>query len=359
MNTSDGKALVARPEVSLKSQTPRSSISQQSLFPWMGAGGDDEPGEESAFQGRSRQLELWADMAQHAYAANTIRAWKNDWHAFVKFTSLAQLPSLPATPETVRSFLLARAESGLAMSTLRRLCSSIARMHRAADLPNPTESEAVRLALRACARQIGTRQQQARGMVWREIQTYLRQSPTSLRDLRDRALVCVAYDGSLRPDELVNVDLEHVRFDGEGPATLFIPGSKADRKGEGALAPIVPQSVMCLKEFLDQSEVETGALFRRIIGHDALGERLTTQSVSDVFQRIGRLIGLPESEWRELSGHSARVGSTQDLFAANVELPAIMQQGRWKDARMPIRYGERLSVARGAMMRLAARQGRF
>ena len=359
MSTPDGHALVAKPEVSLKSEVPKSSMSQQSLFPWMVAEGVDGPGRASPFERRSRQLELWADMAQHAYAPNTIRAWKNDWHAFLEFTRLAQLPSLPSTPETVRSFLLARAESGLAMSTLRRLCSSIARVHRAADLPNPTESEAVRLALRAYARQIGTRQRQARGMIWREIYTYLRQAPTNLRDLRDRALVCVAYDGSLRPDELVNVDLEHVRFEGQGLATLFIPRSKGDQEGEGAVAPIVPRSVMCLREFLDQSEIETGALFRRIIGHDSLGERLTTQSVSDVFQRIGRVIGLPESEWRGLSGHSARVGSTQDLFAANVELPAIMQQGRWKDARMPIRYGERLSVARGAMVRLATRQGRF
>lgn len=81
--------------------------------------------------------------------------------------------------------------------------------------------------------------------------------------------------------------------------------------------------------------------------------------MSDVLQRIGRLIGLPEAEWRGRSGHSARVGSMQDLFAANVELQAIMQQGRWKDARMPIRYEGRLSAARGTTVRLAARQGRF
>jgi hypothetical protein len=61
---------------------------------------------------------------------------------------------------------------------------------------------------------------------------------------------------------------------------------------------------------------------------------LRSRPKSDVFQRIGRFIGLPEPEWRALSGHSAQVASTQDLFAATVELPAIMQQGRWKDARL-------------------------
>jgi len=84
---------------------------------------------------------------------------------------------------------------------------------------------------------------------------------------------------------------------------------------------------------------------------------LSPQAVSDI-KRIGRWLGLPDEEWRELSGHSARVGSTQDLFEANMDLPAIMQQGRWKDARMPARYGERLLASRGAMRQLAKRQGR-
>jgi len=84
---------------------------------------------------------------------------------------------------------------------------------------------------------------------------------------------------------------------------------------------------------------------------------LSPQAVSDI-KRIGRWLGLPDEEWRELSGHSARVGSTQDLFEANMDLPAIMQQGRWKDARMPARYGERLLASRGAMRQLAKRQRR-
>jgi hypothetical protein len=35
-----------------------------------------------------------------------------------------------------------------------------------------------------------------------------------------------------------------------------------------------------------------------------------------------------------------------------------MQAGRWKDARMPMRYGEEILAARGGMARAAARQGR-
>ena len=38
------------------------------------------------------------------------------------------------------------------------------------------------------------------------------------------------------------------------------------------------------------------------------------------------------------TGHSGgRVGMAQDLAAAGVELPALMQAGRWQTSRMPAR----------------------
>jgi hypothetical protein len=38
------------------------------------------------------------------------------------------------------------------------------------------------------------RQRQARGLVWSEIAVFLEFGPRNLRDIRDRALVAVAYD---------------------------------------------------------------------------------------------------------------------------------------------------------------------
>jgi hypothetical protein len=44
--------------------------------------------------------------------------------------------------------------------------------------------------------------------------------------------------------------------------------------------------------------------------------------------------------------HSARVGAAQDLMALNMDLPSVMQAGRWRDTRMPMRYGESISGKR-------------
>jgi hypothetical protein len=56
--------------------------------------------------------------------------------------------------------------------------------------------------------------------------------------------------------------------------------------------------------------------------------------------------------------HSARVGAAQDLLALNMDLASVMQAGRWRDTRMPMRYGEKVLAGRGAMARAAKAQGR-
>jgi hypothetical protein len=43
--------------------------------------------------------------------------------------------------------------------------------------------------------------------------------------------------------------------------------------------------------------------------------------------------------------HSVRVGATQDLLSLNIDLASIMQSGRWKSSRMPMRYGEEILAA--------------
>jgi len=45
--------------------------------------------------------------------------------------------------------------------------------------------------------------------------------------------------------------------------------------------------------------------------------------------------------WTRVSGHSVRVGITQALLALNINLAPVMRAGRWKDTRMPMRYGEK------------------
>jgi integrase len=341
-----------------------------------------------------QQLADWASMAQGAFAANTLRAWKADWEVFSESCRVFRLESLPASPKTVRAFVFECLGKGKKPATVRRYVSTIGRAHRVSGFADPTSSEDVKLALKEMGRNSTARQKQARGLVWAEIEVFLSIEPRNLRDIRDRALVCVAYDTMCRREELVMLRVEDIAearlrqdvatdevreasrarapdspsssegrspsssTDGEYSGSILIRRSKTDTTGEGATAYLSPLTMRLLKKWITQSGIKAGAIFLRVHGARSFGDPLTPQSVMAVLRKVGQWIGLEREEWGKISGHSARVGAAQDLLALNMDLPSVMQAGRWTDTRMPMRYGARVLAQRGGMARAAKAQGR-
>jgi integrase/recombinase XerD len=81
-------------------------------------------------------------------------------------------------------------------------------------------------------------------------------------------------------------------------------------------------------------------------------------SVAEIFKRVAAFVKMDSKDVAQISGHSVRVGATQDLLTLNIDLASVMQAGRWKSNRMPMRYGEHVLAARGGMARAAKAQGR-
>jgi integrase len=199
---------------------------------------------------------------------------------------------------------------------------------------------------------------QTRGLVWAEIEVFLSIEPRNLRDMRDRALVAMAYDTMCRREELVSLKVEDIEAGSEGSGSVLIRRSKTDSTGEGATAYLSPLAMRLVSVWLKESGLKAGPLFVRVLGPSGIGESLTPQVVSTVFRKVGQWIGLERKEWERISGHSVRVGAAQDLLALNIDLSSIMQAGRWRDTRMPMRYGEKVLAQRGGMARAAKSQGR-
>jgi integrase len=300
----------------------------------------------------------WSSMAAGAFSANTLRAWRADWEIFVESCRVYLLESLPAAPKTVRAFVFECLGKGKKPATVRRYVSTIGRAHRVSGVADPTGSEDVRLALKEMGRNSTSRQKQARGLVWAEIELFLSVEPRNLRDIRNRALVAVAYDTMCRREELVNLRVEDIEELGDGSGSILIRRSKTDTAGEGALAYLSPMTMRLAAAWLQASKLKSGPLFTRIVGHDGSGKPLTAQIVTAVLRKVGQRIGLPEEQFRTISGHSARVGAAQDLLALNIDVASVMQAGRWRDTRMPMRYGEKVLASRGGMARAAKSQGR-
>jgi integrase len=258
----------------------------------------------------------------------------------------------------VRAFVFECLGKGKKPATVRRYVSTIGRAHRASDLKDPTASEEVRLALKEMGRNVSARQKQARGLTWAEIEVFLSIEPRNLRDIRDRALVAVAYDTMCRREELVSLRIEDIVQGSDGTGSILIRRSKTDTTGEGATAYLSPLTMRLLNQWFMEAGIKEGAIFLRVHGAANVGDPLTAQNVMTVLKKVGNWIGLDKEEWEKISGHSARVGAAQDLLALNIDLSSVMQAGRWKDTRMPMRYGEKVLASRGGMARAAKSQGR-
>ena len=310
-----------------------------------------------AGQDLAEQLEDFVRAARGAFSANTRRAVRSDLGIYGAWCASRGLRALPATPETVAAFVDAMAATR-SPATVRRYVASIAVAHRAIGRSDTVGSPPVRLALRRMHRRKGRRQGQARGLTWPLRQRLLQAAGDRPIDLRNRALLAVAYDAMLRRSELAALQVSDLLQDDRGNATLLVRRSKTDGEGRGDIVYLAPDTLALVRAWLERAGIAEGRLFRSVAKGGRPGERLDPCQVPRLFKAMARQAGLPAELVDGLSGHSTRVGAAQDMIAAGIELPAILQAGRWKSPVMVNRYGERLLARKSAAAQLARLQRR-
>ena len=305
----------------------------------------------------TEQLGHFVRAARSAFSSNTERAVRSDLGIYAEWCAERGERALPAKAETVASFVDAMAEVR-APATVRRYLASIAIAHRTLGCSKTISSPLVRLALQRMHRRKGRRQGQAHGLTSPLRQRLLEATGDRLIDDRNRALLAVAYDAMLRRAELTSLQVADLLEEMQGHATLLVRRSKTDVEGCGEILYIARDTVRLVRAWLDRGTISEGRLFRSVGKSGRVGERLDPSQVPRIFKAMAREAGLPATVVQGLSGHSARVGAAQDMIAAGIELPAILQAGRWKSTAMVNRYGERLLARRSGAAQLARLQHR-
>jgi integrase len=274
-----------------------------------------------------------------ATSHNTRKAYRSDIHHFEQAGG-----KLPATPEAIVVYLQTFA-TALNSRTLRRRIIALKHWHTYQGFTDPTLHPLVNKTMTGITRTHGKPKDKAPALTPEELQRIVEtlRLDTSLTALRDNALLQVGFFGALRRSELVNIHYEHITWKEEG-IEILLPSSKTDQTHEGQYCAIpYGNELLCpvtaLKNWLNQSGINEGAIFRRIIRNEITGNaQLTPLSVNHILQRCARFANLSNAQ--QLSPHSLRRGLATSAARASTPLHVIMRAGRWKQVNTVMEYVE-------------------
>ncbi len=307
-------------------------------------------------------LRRYAYKARGAFAPNTERAIRADTTLFADWCGERGLCSFPAAVDTVTGYVDAMAEVK-APATIRRYVASIAHQHRAGKVdPNPARDGEVGLALKRMHRREdgpGRAQTQAAPLTRKLVDKMLDVPGATLRHLRNRAILAVAYDTLARRSELVALTMADLAVADDGSGTLTIRRSKVDQEGAGSTRYVALDSMQYVRTWIEAAGIVDGPIFRAVNKGGVVGGALTPGEVARTFKTMAAAAGVLAKGIAAISGHSCRVGAAQDMVRHGIEMPHVMQAGGWRTMEMVARYAQHLEARRGGSAKLAELQHRL
>lgn len=279
-------------------------------------------------------------------AENTMRAYRADFDAWAAWCAGRALPSLPASPELVATYLAGLAEAGRKASTIERALAGIVFAHRAAGHDWPKGHRAVTAVVSGIRRTKGTKPSQKAPITDRELAAIVATLDGTLGGLRDRALVLLGWFGAFRRSELVALDVSDVAFPEEG-AIVTVRRSKTDQDGRGYEKgiPFAGDPDLCavraLRAYLEAASITEGAIFRAVTKHGLLGERLADRAVARIVKGAAEAAGLDAERF---AGHSLRSGFATTAAKRGKGLDAIMRTTGHKSHAVAMRYVRHASL---------------
>ena len=247
----------------------------------------------------------------------------------------------------VGTFVQQVSEAGLSSSYIRRKVAAISAIHRLTRQSDPTKDPDVKLEMRRMNRKLARFSRQACGITAPWLKKMLSVTDNSLRGIRNRALLLVAYEGLLRHSELVSLRVEDLVIEGNGVrASIRLRRSKTDQTAQGRWLVFTPATSQALGLWVDRSGLTHGRVFRGISSAGNMSEKpLCVEMINRIYKRLARKAGLVNVNQAPVSGHTMRVGAARDLLTSGANLARIMAAGRWSKTDTVVRYVEQVQGA--------------
>jgi len=252
----------------------------------------------------------------------------------------------PHAPDTVRR----RLTSWSTLTKWRGLQGAFA---------SPALKSAIRLAVRAVPR---TRRRKSAKAVTSDVLAKLLATcaTNSLRDIRDRAILMVAFaSGGRRRSEIAGLRLEQltveapVEIEGDTPLpslAIHLGRTKTTTGEQDEAVYLTGRPVEALNAWLAAAKIDKGSVFRGIGRWGTVSRRaLDPQSVNAILKQRAEMAGLEPGEF---SAHGLRSGYLTEAANRGIPLPEAMEQSRHRSVQQASSYYNNATRRSGRAARL-------
>lgn len=224
---------------------------------------------------------------------------------------------------------------------------------------SPPLKSAIRLAVRAAPRK--RRRKSAKAVTGDVLAKLLATCSTdSLRDLRDRAILMVAFaSGGRRRSEIAGLRIEQLSVEApievaDGPPlpslAIHLGRTKTTNGEQDDVVYLTGRPVEALNAWITAAKIEGGCVFRGIGRWGTVSKRpLDPQSVNAIVKQRAEMAGL---EPEEFSAHGLRSGYLTEAANRGIPLPEAMEQSRHRSVQQASSYYNSASRRSGRAARI-------
>ncbi|OWV69644.1 integrase [Rhizobium sp. R634] len=257
---------------------------------------------------------------------------------------------MPAEVEqSLRDQRFLRSSGPHAPDTVRRRLASWSTLTKWRGLSgvfsSPALKSAIRLAVRATPR---PRKRKSAKAVTGDVLAKLLAtcSNDSLRDIRDRAILMVAFaSGGRRRSEIAGLRREQLTAEPaiaveNGPAlpslAIHLGRTKTSGADHDEVVYLTGRPVEALNAWLAAAKIDTGSIFRKVDRWGNLSRRpLDPKAVNDIVKQRAALAELDPAEF---SAHGLRSGYLTEAANRGIPLPEAMEQSRHRSVQQASSY---------------------
>ena len=281
-----------------------------------------------------------------AYSPSTIRAYRTNFESFITYCEKLGVGSLPASVPAVTSYIAHLANGHLKSASIRIAIAAIAAIHRINRFEDPAKDPDVLLEVRRMHRKLGRSSNQALGITHPILEKLIGVTENSLKGMRDRVLLLLAYDSLCRRSELVSLRVEDISNLGtDQDLQIRLRKSKTDPNAMGKWLHLSKRTQQAIEDWIDAAGLEDGFLIRRMTKHGGILSRgISGGQINRIYKGLAAKAKLDPGMVEHISGHSMRVGSAQDLLNSGASMPMLMNRGRWTKTDTVMRYVENAQV---------------